>query len=57
MRRVATGDDVRSAALELGEAEEDALSEFDGRFYEYPDPIEDRLFAYVVEHRHEITLS
>ncbi len=51
------GADVQRAVLDLSEIDQARLSALDDRFYEHPDPIEERLFAYVVDHRHEIVLS
>ena len=41
----------------MEESDDELLSALDQRFYEYPDPIEDRLFAYIRAHRDDIALS
>jgi hypothetical protein len=48
--------DIRRATADLADTDKEQLAGLDDRFYEYPDPIEERLFAYIVEHRQEIVL-
>jgi len=51
-----SAEDISNAAAQMEESDDERLSVLDQRFYEYPDPIADRLFAYIAAHRDEITL-
>jgi len=52
-----TAEDISNAAADMDESDDERLSALDERFYEYPDPIAERLFAFVQDHRGEVSLS
>ena len=45
---------VREAVAALAPTGMDRLGQLDKQFHAYPDPIDERLLAYISEHRHEI---
>lgn len=51
-----TDEQIEAAALALQDAQMEKLSALDDEFYEYPDPIEGRLLAYIRDNTSSITL-
>ena len=52
-----SAEDISNAAADMNESDDERLSAPDQKFSEYPDPIEQRLFAYIADHRDAIALS
>jgi hypothetical protein len=49
-------DTVEQVALELSDESREKLGECDSRYYANDESIEQRLFAYIEEHQHEIQI-